>query len=149
MVSLAGNASILAQGAIGVNQQIVSTICGKEGVRRVILASVVVFPGGCWGLRGENAGCGWGRGKNFPGMGLAQKRGYDSDKDQEPQPRFFSSRINTQSGLELAAKRRRSKARLRERQAGHGLQGGGGSGFGGFGALRSPGFSRLEDGWQA
>ena len=124
-------------------------LCGKEGVRRVIPASVVVFPGGCLGERGENAGCRLGRGENFPGMGLAQKRGYDPDKDQEPQPRFFSSRKSTQSGLDLAAKRRRSKARLRERQARLGLQGGGGSGFGGFGALRSPGFSRLEDGWQA
>ena len=64
-------------------------------------------------MRGENAGRGLGRGENFPGMGLAQKRGYDSDKDQEPQPRFFSSRINTQSGLDLAAKRRRRKARVR------------------------------------
>ena len=52
------------------------------------------------------------------GMGLAQKRGYDSDEDQEPQPRFFSSRIEHQSGLELAAKIRRCKARARAMGAG-------------------------------
>jgi len=53
-----------------------------------------------------------GRRKNLPGVGLAEKRGYDSDEEQEPQPRFFSSRIELQSGLDLAAKRRRCKARL-------------------------------------
>ena len=95
-----------------------STICGKEGVRHVIPASVEVFPGGCLGLRGENARLVRGRHKNFPGMGLAQKRGYDSDEDQEPQPRFFSSRIEHQSGLELAAKIRRCKARARAMGAG-------------------------------
>ena len=91
-----------------------STICGIEGVWRIILASVVDFPGGCLGGGGENAGLVRGRGKNFLGMGLAEKRGYDSDEDQEPQPRFFSSRKSTQSGLDLAAKRRRCKARVRE-----------------------------------
>jgi hypothetical protein len=64
------------------------------------------------GLGGENAGLGWGRGENFPGKGLAEKRGYDSYEEQEPQPHFFSSRIDHQSGLELAAKRRRCKARV-------------------------------------
>jgi hypothetical protein len=45
-------------------------------------------------------------------MGLAEKRGYDPDEDQEPQPRFFSSRIEHLSGLDLAAKIRRCKARV-------------------------------------
>ena len=54
-----------------------------------MLDSIVVFPGACLGLRGENAGRGWGRRENFQGMGLAEKRGYDSDEDQELQPRFF------------------------------------------------------------
>ncbi len=89
-----------------------SRLCGKGGVWRIILDSIVDFPGACWGLGGENAGRGRGRGKNFPGVGLAEKRGYDSDEDQEPQPRFFSSRIHHLSGLELAAKRRRCKARM-------------------------------------
>jgi hypothetical protein len=87
-------------------------LCGKEGVQRIILGSIVVFPGACLGLRGENAGLMRGRGKNFPGMGLAEKRGYDSYEEQEPQPRFSSSRTDHQSGLELAAKRRRCKARM-------------------------------------
>jgi hypothetical protein len=139
-------------------------LCGKEGVQRVIMDSIVVFPGACLGLGGENARLVRGRGKNLPGMGLAQKRGYDSDKDQEPQPRFFSSRIHHLSGLELAAKRRRCKARVRHaspRLLATGVYGvsGGGSGFGsvdgfgsadgsgfgaGFFALRSVVFARLE-----
>jgi hypothetical protein len=45
-------------------------------------------------------------------VGLAEKRGYDSDKGQEPKPRFFSSRIHHLSGLDLAAKIRRCKARV-------------------------------------
>lgn len=90
-------------------------LCGKEGVRRIVPANVVDFPGACLGLGGENARPVRGRRKNLPGVGLAEKRGYDSDEEQEPQPRFFSSRIELQSGLDLAAKRRRCKARLRGR----------------------------------
>lgn len=55
----------------------------------------------CSGI-GENAGRGRGRGrrKNFPGMGLAHKRAYDSDEAEEPRPRFFSSRMKQGSGLD-------------------------------------------------
>jgi len=74
------------------------SLCGKEAVRRVVAVGIVKMPGGCWGWQGECARRGRELLKNLLGVGLAQKVSSDADEDQEPPPRFFSSRL---SGFEI------------------------------------------------